>query len=253
VDLRTPLIEELYVPSASQARIDRVLKLFDPVLNTALKSMIGSDRIKTQFMNCILTAFVEALEFILLYGGTNRNFELDDAEIFVEDVSITTVLHLDNYSKILILRDAFTGKRKSSAERPPLTPQVVNEQTEHLKKLATNILALQTDYLIKQYESSPVLESDDQQSPITSFTKWNILSILIHRNDKEARKFVRALKDAPLYIYLKKGAKKELAEALASHALTPDTASKPTVTSLPTPTSTLDKYLAKLENNLKNI
>jgi len=207
VDLRTPLIEELYVPSASKARLDRVLKLFDPVITTALKSFMNDDNVKREFLLWVLRSFIEALYFVLLYGGTLRFFEFNDAELFAED--------------ILMLKDIFIGKRKlSGAGLSPILPeQAVIGFTDPLKRFVTNALALQTEVLISQFQQVPVLEQQNNESEITLLTKWNILSILIHRNDKEAKKFVKTMKPTPLYQHLKKGRKVELEDAITKGTL----------------------------------
>lgn len=76
-------------------------------------------------------------------------------------------------------------------------------------------MGVSSENLIKQYEEAPILVNLEAEHPLLRWiTKWNLLSILIHRNDKEAKKWVNTKRETTIYAYLKKGQKKEFAERI---------------------------------------
>ncbi len=63
-DLRTPFIEELYVPNCAKARIDHMFRIFDPILNSCLKSLVYDEKITRDLYLATLLNIVNALEFV---------------------------------------------------------------------------------------------------------------------------------------------------------------------------------------------
>lgn len=63
-DLRTPFIEELYVPNASKARIDRMFRIFDPIFNSCLKSLVYDEKIRHDLFYCTFQHIIHAFEFV---------------------------------------------------------------------------------------------------------------------------------------------------------------------------------------------
>jgi hypothetical protein len=67
-DLRTPFIEELYVPTAAKGRIDRMFRIFDPIFNSCLKSLVYDENITKELLLATLKHIVNAFEFVPFYA-----------------------------------------------------------------------------------------------------------------------------------------------------------------------------------------
>jgi hypothetical protein len=104
----------------------------------------------------------------------------------------------------------------------------VTPLVDPLKHLVNNVLGISSEALIKQYDEAPILQSAEPEHPLLRWnTKWNLLSILIHRSDKEAKKWVNTKRETTIYTYLKKGQKNEFAERIEKSKQQQETVVKP--------------------------
>jgi len=128
---------------------------------------------------------LEALEYVLLWGGKERIFEPKDSDIIMDD--------------LLELQAFFTAKDETGVAQG-LPENIVAGHSTHVKTIIANLMEWSTDFLIEQYNSAPSTLASMQ-----ILSKQNILAVLIHRTDTSARTFIRSHKLTSEYKAIKKG------------------------------------------------
>eukprot|EP01119_Soliformovum_irregulare_P015618 TRINITY_DN4416_c0_g1_i3.p1 TRINITY_DN4416_c0_g1~~TRINITY_DN4416_c0_g1_i3.p1 ORF type:complete len:421 (-),score=161.63 TRINITY_DN4416_c0_g1_i3:48-1310(-) len=185
MDLREAYIEGLYNPASPhyQVKIHGVLEYLENHLPD-VKSMVDDD-VVSDVMTWIFREMVDGFEYILLYGGNDRRFEPKDAESLMQD--------------LLEMQKFFIAKDKSG-EIKGISEQVVIGYSSRVKTIIANLMEYSSDSLIELFESA---KSSNEVMEVQS--KQNIMCVLFHRNDKNAKAFIKTHKKNEVYKLTKRG------------------------------------------------
>lgn len=184
-DLRAEFWEGLYCGSVAQARIGHVLQSLESEL--VLIAGTVNEKLRTRIIGALMKACFEALLMVLLAGGPNRAFYINDAEILDEDFNA--------------LKDLF----KADGEGLP------NDTVEKAARVVTQVLplfAISTEDIVQNLKQSLVesqsLNSSRSRLPFPEYLgQWGptdantLLRILCYRCDPAASKFLKKAYDLP--------------------------------------------------------
>jgi hypothetical protein len=174
-DLRHVFLNGLYVPSVRQARIGGVTAKIDAVLAQVME-FVTLDRTRDVIVS-IFKAFLHCHRRVLLDGGPDRIFALEDAQMLDEDIQL--------------IKDLFCARDEVTNECNGLPVELVEGHVGPFDLLLM-LFSEDTKALIDQYDSLP--QEDSTNNPNT---KSNVFRVLVHRrNDPKAKSWVHDRKKA---------------------------------------------------------
>lgn len=172
-DSRDAIIEGLYKISVSQARMEKVTNVLDPVLGQ-LCEMI-EDPLRDRVVLGLLQAALEGLLRVLLDGGPARAFAQSDSDMLEEDLSL--------------LKEFFI------ADGDGLPRSVVNSAASPVQQIL-NLYTLETSIVIDSFKRASDqmvagTSSVQRMGPRVATDADTLLRVLCHRLDREASKFLK--------------------------------------------------------------
>lgn len=184
-DLQHEFWEGLYCGSVAQARIEPVLHSLESQL--VFIAEIVNEKLRTRIIGALMKACFETLLMVLLAGGPNRMFYINDAEMLDDDFTV--------------LKDLF----KADGDGLP------NETVEKAARVVTQVLPLfgmSTEDIVQNLKQtlleSQYISSSRSRLPLPEYMgHWGptdpntLLRILCYRCDPAASKFLKKAYDLP--------------------------------------------------------
>ncbi|KAN0033664.1 hypothetical protein ACTFIV_000126 [Dictyostelium citrinum] len=183
-DCKQSIIEPMYIaPLNPKDRISDILESLSPHLKTIYNSTQSLER-GNDILASVSRSFLQAVEFTLLYGGPTRYFQPKDAELIEYDLELAKDFFLD---------------RDDNGVATAVSDELFESYVGNLRKIVQLLMDLSSDILIEQYDSNNKGKSQ--------FSKEIILCVLVHRNDKPSRSFIKKKLNDPHYLSIKKNSK----------------------------------------------
>ncbi|EGC39009.1 hypothetical protein DICPUDRAFT_148271 [Dictyostelium purpureum] len=180
-ECKQQIIESLYsTPITSKDTISEILESLSPHLKIIYNNSHSIQR-GNDILASVCKAFLQAMEFSILYGGPTRVFQPKDTEYLEYDIELTKDFFLD---------------RDEQGNATAVSDELFESYVVPLRKLVNLLFDLSSDILIDQYNEGK-----------SSFSRQTILCVLVHRNDKTARSFIKKKLTDSTYISIKKGSK----------------------------------------------
>ena len=89
-ELRDAHLETTYLPNPREGkRVTEALHALDPILELVHHSV--SDTLVKDMILWVYRLFLQSHEFVLLYGGPDRQFEPRDSDILMDDLLVTYI------------------------------------------------------------------------------------------------------------------------------------------------------------------
>ncbi|KAK5575487.1 hypothetical protein RB653_006620 [Dictyostelium firmibasis] len=181
-DCKQSIVEAMYVAPLNQKdRISDILESLSPHLKTIYNSTQSLDR-GNDILASVSRSFLQAMEYCLLYGGPTRHFQPKDAELIEYDLELAKDFFLD---------------RDDNGVATAVSDELFESYVTNLRKVVQLLMDLSSDILIEQYDSKGK----------SQFSKETILCVLVHRNDKPSRSFIKKKLNDPHYLSIKKNTK----------------------------------------------
>ncbi|KAL3537703.1 hypothetical protein ACH5RR_001069 [Cinchona calisaya] len=166
-DLREAFIDNLYKPTVSQSRFERVIDQLDLVLNQLCDIIV--EQLRDRAVTGLLQASLGGLLRVILDGGPSRVFSLADAKLLEEDLEV--------------LKEFFISGGDG------LPRGVVENQVAGVRQVI-KLHGYETRELIEDLKSASEFELHGGKSKLGADTK-TLLRILCHKNDSEASQFLK--------------------------------------------------------------
>ncbi|KAN0030261.1 hypothetical protein ACTA71_010023 [Dictyostelium dimigraforme] len=186
-DCKQSIIEPMYVaPLNPKDRISDIIESLSPHLKTIYNSTQSLER-GNDILASVSRSFLQAMEFTLLYGGPTRYFQPKDAELIEYDLELAKDFFLD---------------RDDNGVATAVSDELFESYVGNLRKVVQLLMDLSSDILIEQYDSH-----NNNNKGKSQFSKETILCVLVHRNDKPSRSFIKKKLNDPHYLSIKKNSK----------------------------------------------
>ncbi|KAF2075748.1 hypothetical protein CYY_002930 [Polysphondylium violaceum] len=183
-ECKSSIVESLYInPSISaKERVQVILENVSPYLKTIYNHTQTLER-GNDILTAVSRAFLQAMEYAILYGGPQRAFQPKDASSIEYDIELVKDFFLD----------------RDEEGNPSGVSETSFEQYAYpLRNIIQLLMDQSSELLIEQYNDGKSHQR---------FTKENIACVLIHRPDKVARTFIKKKLSDSIYYSIKKGAK----------------------------------------------
>ncbi|KAM9960217.1 hypothetical protein ACTFIW_009343 [Dictyostelium discoideum] len=185
-DCKQSIVESIYSspPLNTNDRISDILESLSPHLKTIYNSTQSLER-GNDILASVSRSFLQAMEFTILYGGPTRYFQPKDAELIEYDLELAKDFFLD---------------RDDNGVATAVSDELFESYVANLRKVVQLLMDLSSDILIEQYDNT-------NKGKSSQFSKEIILCVLVHRNDKPSRSFIKKKLNDPHYLSIKKNSK----------------------------------------------
>jgi len=172
-DLREPMLKQLYMPNVTEGPMSKVLDIFEPVLGQ-LTTKVSEGQV-SPLVNNVLVSFIEAYRFVLLDGGIDRHFKIEDAAIMEKD--------LEDVKEVFMCKD-------EDGECMGLSDKLTTVCVRPAQQLINDCFKKDSRELVEKYPELPDEQVGSNQSKIVYFR------VLRHREQDcaIAKKFVKKIK-----------------------------------------------------------
>ncbi|EGG21585.1 hypothetical protein DFA_01471 [Cavenderia fasciculata] len=189
IDLKETFIDICYMfPLSQRTRVDEPLESLNPHLRTIYTNVSSTER-GNDVLTAVCKAFLQGLEYLILYGGPNRIYSAKDSDLI--DLDIETI------------KDYFLDRDEQGVAKA-VQELHFDGFAKNLRKVVNVLMDQGSEILIEQYSG---VNSGTSKTAAAGFGKEVLMAILVHRNDKPARSFIKKKSTDHFYLQIKKNSK----------------------------------------------
>jgi len=183
-ECKSSIVENFYInpPVSAKNRVEVILENVSPFLKTIYNHTQTLER-GNDILTAVSRAFLQAMEFAILYGGPVRAFQPKDASSIEYDIELVKDFFLD---------------RDEEGNPSGVSETSFEQYAFPLRNVVQLLMDQSTEMLIEQYNDSKSHQK---------FSKEIIFCVLIHRPEKIARTFIKKKLSDQIYYSIKKGSK----------------------------------------------